>query len=163
MSLLTRIVLSLLASSLVAIAITTVPLFLGLNKLSDEGTETALKQLEISILSEIEARQRLAMTTAQTVAALPEVQRAVAEQDRETLDRIFVQNFETLAEQVGIAQFQFHTPNAVSLFRVHKPEKFGDDLSGFRKSVVAANKTQSPVLGLEQGRAGIGIRGISPI
>ena len=163
MSLRMRIVVALLVSSLVAIAIVTVPLFMGLGTVSDEGTLRELRQFEARVSSEIEGRQRLALTTAQTVAAMSDVQRAVAEQDRDTLDRIFAQNFKGLATSAGIAQFQFHTPEALSLFRVHKPEKFGDDLSGFRHSVVAANKTQAPVSGLERGRAGIGIRGIAPI
>ena len=163
MSLRMRIVVSLLVSSIIAIAIVTVPLFLGLDRLSSEGTHRELNQFEARIASEIEGRQRLALTTAQAVASIPEVQRAVAEQDRETLNQHFAENFKDLAAQAGIAQFQFHTPGAVSIFRVHKPEKFGDDLSGFRHSVVAANKNQAPVSGLERGRAGIGIRGIAPI
>ncbi|MEL0438304.1 cache domain-containing protein, partial [Phycobacter sp. K97] len=163
MSLRMRIVVSLLISSLIAIAIVTVPLFMGLGTVSDEGTKRELRQFEARVNAEIEGRQRLALTTAQIVASMPDVQRAVAEQDQETLNRLFAQNFKELSAQAGIAQFQFHTPGAVSVFRVHKPEKFGDDLSGFRHSVVAANQTQAPVAGLERGRAGIGIRGISPI
>ncbi|WP_192964966.1 methyl-accepting chemotaxis protein [Phycobacter azelaicus] len=163
MSLRMRIVVSLLVSSLVAIAIVTVPLFMGLGTVSDEGIKRELQQFEARVYSQIEGQQRLALTTAQTVASMPDVQRAVAEQDRETLDRLFAQNFKGLAAEAGIAQFQFHTPTAVSVFRVHKPEKFGDDLSGFRHSVVAANAEKAPVSGLERGRAGIGIRGISPI
>ncbi|MDE4134719.1 hypothetical protein PXK00_16500 [Phaeobacter sp. QD34_3] len=76
MSLRMRIVVSLLVSSLIAIAIVTVPLFLGLNRLSEEGTYRELHQFEARISSEIEGRQQLALTTAQAVASIPEVQRA---------------------------------------------------------------------------------------
>src|SRR5690606_3172496 len=50
-----------------------------------------------------------------------------------------------------------------SWLRVHRPEKFGDDLSGFRSTVVATNQTGKPVSGLEFGVEGLGIRGISPV
>ena len=52
---------------------------------------------------------------------------------------------------------------ATSFLRVHKPQKFGDDLSGFRKTVVATNTQKTTIMGLERGRAGIGVRGVVPI
>jgi methyl-accepting chemotaxis protein len=46
---------------------------------------------------------------------------------------------------------------------VHQPQKFGDDLSSFRKTVLEANRTGKPVVGVESGVAGLGIRGVIPI
>lgn len=163
MSLKARIIISLIVSSFFAILIVTIPLFLGLEKVSDEGTRRELNQFESRVHSEIEGRMQLALTAAQTVASVSDAQRALAELDREVLDRLFAKDFKRLSSEADVAQFQFHTPEAASAFRVHKPGKFGDDLSGFRHSVVAANKAQAPVSGLERGRAGIGIRGISPV
>ncbi|MGY4285308.1 HAMP domain-containing protein [Bradyrhizobium sp. LM2.7] len=54
-------------------------------------------------------------------------------------------------------------PPATSYLRVHQPAKFGDDLSGFRKTVLIANQERRVVVGLEGGVAGLGIRGVVPI
>ena len=51
-----------------------------------------------------------------------------------------------------------------SLFlRLHKVEKHGDDLSGFRYTVVEANKEKQPRIGIEKGVAGMGIRAVAPV
>ncbi|ADD68495.1 integral membrane sensor hybrid histidine kinase [Denitrovibrio acetiphilus DSM 12809] len=62
-----------------------------------------------------------------------------------------------------IEQLHFHLSPAVSLYRVHAPSKFGDDLSGFRKTVLKANLSKSMVAGLEVGRAGLGLRVVKPV
>ena len=68
-----------------------------------------------------------------------------------------------MKKEFAARQFQFHIPPATSFLRVHKPEKFGDDLSSFRKTVIATNESKKNIVGLEKGVAGLGIRGISPV
>ncbi len=63
----------------------------------------------------------------------------------------------------GIAQFQFHIPPAISFLRLHKINKYGDDLSKFRKTVVVCNAERRPVIGFERGRAGWGYRIVVPV
>ncbi len=46
---------------------------------------------------------------------------------------------------------------------MHKPSKFGDDLSGFRATVIETNKTKQPITGLEVGRGGPGLRVVYPV
>ncbi len=89
---------------------------------------------------------------------------AFASEDRERLASLTVDFYrKILKPKYGIAQFQFHKPPAISFLRVHKPQKFGDDLSAFRKTVVAANRDLKPVVGLEVGRAGPGLRVVYPV
>ncbi|AFG36523.1 cache domain-containing protein [Spirochaeta africana] len=47
---------------------------------------------------------------------------------------------QVLEDDYGIAQFQFHRPPAESFLRMHLPDVYGDDLSGFRATVVQANR-----------------------
>ena len=68
-----------------------------------------------------------------------------------------------LKKNFGIKQFQFHLPPATSFLRLHKPGKFGDDLSSFRKTVVEANSKQKIISGLEVGRGGLGMRLVYPL
>ncbi|RXJ58161.1 methyl-accepting chemotaxis protein [Candidatus Marinarcus aquaticus] len=56
-----------------------------------------------------------------------------------------------------------HTKNNHSFLRSWVPEKFGDDLSSFRKSVVKVNASQGVVNTLEVGKAGLSIRSVVPV
>ena len=89
---------------------------------------------------------------------------AFATGDRKKLARLTAPFFETvLKPKYKIKQFQFHLPPATSFLRVHKTTKFGDDLSKFRRTVVAANSGKKPIVGLEVGRAGPGLRIVYPV
>lgn len=48
--------------------------------------------------------------------------------------------------------FHFHDKNGNSLLRFHKPEKYGDDLKGFRISIADISKNHKYVEGFEEGR-----------
>lgn len=87
----------------------------------------------------------------------------LAEGDREGLKEKYLDFYNSIKKKNGIAQFQFHTPPATSFLRLHKPKKFGDDLSAFRQTVIDCNKEQKPVVGLEVGRGGPGLRAVYPI
>ena len=91
------------------------------------------------------------------------MQKAFAERDRARLTEMLLPTFDTLKKEYGVRQFQFHEPPATSFLRLHKVEKFGDDLSGFRQTVVEVNATQKPVVGLEKGVAGLGVRAVLPV
>ena len=56
-----------------------------------------------------------------------------------------------------------HDKDVHSFLRAWKPEKWGDDLSGFRKTVVAVKENQTPIVGIELGRAGMVLRGLAPV
>ncbi len=84
-----------------------------------------------------------------------------AERNREGLLKELLPVFESIKKDV--AQFQFHLPNSDSFLRLHKPEKFGDSLKGFRFTVNKANEKKEVVSGIEKGRAGFGIRVVAPV
>ena len=111
----------------------------------------------------IESQGRIAVMQSALVAGLPQVGAAFAEGDRDGLLTIVQDSYADLKKQYGVKQFQFHQPNAHSFLRVHKPEKFGDDLSSFRHTVVKVNQTKQPIQGVEKGVAGLGIRGVYPV
>lgn len=116
-----------------------------------------------AIAQAIAMESRTAEALSQFVAAMPVVQDKFSDGDRNALTTLFQATFKPMASGFGIEQFQFHTPPATSFLRLHKPEKFGDDLSSFRFTVVNTNKTGKPTRGLEGGVAGLGIRGVVPV
>jgi len=60
-------------------------------------------------------------------------------------------------------KIHIHTNENKSFLRNWKENKFGDDLSSFRKSVVTVNNTKQPVNGYEIGKAGLSLRSVVPI
>lgn len=131
--------------------------------LAEQATHSSLTSLHESFENMLEAELYRARTLAEAVALLPPARLAAASGDRDALQALFEPAFLLLKQEYGIRQFQFHQPPATSMFRVHKPEKFGDDLSGFRQTVVQVNNTQKSVIGLEEGVAGIGLRAVVPV
>jgi methyl-accepting chemotaxis protein len=89
---------------------------------------------------------------------------AFAERDRATLQSILLPIYKEKIKKIyGVKQFQLHTAPAISFLRLHKPKKFGDDLSAFRRSVVATNQQKISMVGIEVGRGGPGLRVVKPV
>ena len=128
-----------------------------------EAEQKELKNLYKSAVAEIESEGRLAQAMSYIIASSPEMSQAMAEGRRDDLAASTVPLFKELKKQYAVRQFQFHLPPAISFLRAHKAKKFGDDLSSFRKTILATNNTKKPVKGLEKGVAGLGIRGINPV
>ncbi len=97
-----------------------------------------------------------------SIISNPEIQEAFYLRQRDRLIFLTQELWEYLRKE-GVAQFQFHLPPAISFLRLHKLRKYGDDLSKFRKTVLACNRTQKPVMGFEIGRAGLGYRIVFPV
>lgn len=134
-----------------------------INNTIHTAEESELRQLVISAEAEIASEGRLAVALSTFYANLEVMQRAFADGERDFLTQQLQPAFSILRESFGAVQFQIHTAPATSWLRVHRPDRFGDDLSGFRHTVVETNRTQLPVQGLEFGVEGLGIRGITPI
>jgi methyl-accepting chemotaxis protein len=100
---------------------------------------------------------------AELVASMPEVQKSLAEKKRSRLLKLTLPLYLSGREKLNIKQFQFHLPPATSFLRLHKVNKYGDDLSGFRLTVLEANQEKKPKYGIEKGRFGLGFRGVAPV
>jgi methyl-accepting chemotaxis protein len=95
------------------------------------------------------------------IANNPAVQQAFAERDREELLEMLLEPYQSISEKM--AQFQFHLPDSTSFLRLHSPDNYGDDLSGFRGTVNQANESRTQVVGIEEGRGGYGLRVVVPM
>lgn len=141
-------------------------MFSGLNNMQhliEDAERNDLQQQAEFILASIKAEMRQALALSSLIANIPEVAKRFDEGDRDWLRDELVPGYQVLERDFGVRQFQFHTPPAMSWLRVHQPAKYGDDLSSFRHSVVATNRDQKPIHGLETGVAGLGARGIVPM
>ncbi len=63
----------------------------------------------------------------------------------------------------GVLQFQFVFPDNISFLRMHKSNKYDDDLSIARYSIKYVNDTHNPISGFEQGKTSHGFRYVEPL
>ncbi|RLA75922.1 MAG: hypothetical protein DRG78_20050 [Epsilonproteobacteria bacterium] len=63
----------------------------------------------------------------------------------------------------GVLQYQFVFPDNTSFLRMHKPSKFGDNLTDVRDDFRYVNKTLKPTRGFVQGRVAHGFRNTFPL
>jgi methyl-accepting chemotaxis protein len=158
-----RLAVALSGSVLAAVAATTVSnLWLG-ERMAEQAADHQVRTLQEFFAASIDAEARRALAMADSLAENAAIQDAFAARDREALAQALVPGFKGMKTRHGVVQLQFHTAPATSFLRVHRPEKFGDDLSSFRFTVVEVNKAGRPVHGLENGVEGLGIRGVVPV
>lgn len=81
---------------------------------------------------------------------------------RDKLHSVFLSDYNRLLHY-KFKQLHFHFKDNSSFLRMHKPSKYGDDLSTIRYSVEKANKTLKPVDGFEIGRVLHGFRFVYPL
>ncbi|HCW97132.1 MAG TPA: methyl-accepting chemotaxis protein, partial [Pseudomonas sp.] len=158
-----RIAISIVLLLIVTVTTLTALFFSRFESLLADAERRELRGIFDNVSTTIAAESLTAERLAALVASIPEVQQAMADDDRERLSALFVPGYAKLANDYGLTQFQFHKAPATSFLRVHKPAQFGDDLSAIRQTIVDTNARQVPVRGVESGVAGLGIRGLVPI
>ncbi|KJR44028.1 methyl-accepting chemotaxis sensory transducer [Candidatus Magnetoovum chiemensis] len=138
--------------------------YLKIQDLIKEDSFKVITNFEKIYDNELEQRRSDYSMTLETLLKNNEIIEAFAQNDRDALKNLTLDFYNTRLKPIyNIDQFQFHTPPAMSFLRVHTPDKYGDDLSSFRKTVVNANLQESAVTGIEVGRAGPGFRIVYPI
>lgn len=125
--------------------------------------EERLQTLGAIFNEQLDAQEEIAVLLATAYAEMPAVQEAFARQDREALIALLHDSYVAADAAMGVPQAQFHLPPATSFLRLHALDKFGDDLSSFRTTVIVANETGANVSGLEKGKGGFGVRGVVPV
>ena len=98
----------------------------------------------------------------------------VAKDARSSIKSVTNKMIETMAyKNKNIVKIHYHTRNAKSLARTWRSDwqtkkdgkkvDISDDLSSFRKSVLAVNSQKKDILGVEVGRSGLAIRSLTPL
>jgi methyl-accepting chemotaxis protein len=149
---------------LIIVLVTVIPVVIfQISEVVEQAEENELNALYKSAIAEIESEGRLARAMSSLLASTPEITALFAQGERDSLAERTLPLFKELNDKYAVRQLQFHKPPATSFLRAHKPEKYGDDLSSFRKTILATNNELEPVQGLEKGVAGLGIRGLVPV
>lgn len=77
--------------------------------------------------------------------------------------KIYLDKPYAIYKQSGVLQYHFIFPNNIALLRMHKPSKYGDDLTNIREDFDLTNKTKKSVHGFTQGRTAHAFRNTYPI
>ena len=132
-------------------------------RLIRDEEEKGLMQSYQRLLDEVNEKKSQAEALASVIAENPYVQAALAEGDRKALADLLMPTYVQLKMDYNIEQLHFHLPGAISFLRLHYLERYGEDMSAYRKTIMDATASGKPKGGLELGVTGYGIRGVAPI
>jgi methyl-accepting chemotaxis protein len=134
------------------------------SELEEDISKENQNKLTMSIKDKMSERLNVGLSSAISIAnddriklALKHNNREIAKEAIAELDKSFKTNSDIKIK------VHIHTKDNHSFLRHWKPTKFGDDLSGFRATVVEVNKNHKSLKAIETGRAGLVIRGLAPV
>src|SRR2546430_6390725 len=130
--------------------------------LTQLALEQQLKLQYDSVIAALAHGGRAARAVSTAVAALPPVAEVVTKGDRDGLAGLLGDANKALKAQ-GMPLMNLILPPATMFLRIHDPKAFGDDISARRVTVVTANKTAKPIVGVEQGGDTLGVFAMTPI
>lgn len=142
------------------------------NQLEAQHLESQVTNLRIAYEQLLEGYERSAQIIYDEIINQPEVLSLYAgaynasEEEqaviREELYNLLIDEYERLSE-LNLRQLHFHLPNNYSFLRFHRPERFGDDLTDIRYTIMVANRDLVPITGFEEGRIYNGFRYLFPL
>ena len=164
-SLSTKLNIAVSAVSLVSIFIGFVVLFNYLQDIKTDVYTQTQNSLIQSANEKIAAKMRIGITNAISIANDARIKKALKTGKREEAIESLKDISATMKAYTNFhnIKIHLHTKENISFLRNWKIDKYGDDLSSFRDSVVAVNKTHKPITTFEAGRAGLLLRAIIPV
>jgi len=160
-----KIHIPLIASILIGFVIILVNYFYSINEMTRDVYSAESKSLRLVYKEAITGKENIGITNAINISKNYDVVRALKDNNR----TIAINGLKSLSNEFKKytnyqnIKIHIHDANVYSFLRAWNSKKHGDDLSGFRKTVVMVKKTKKPLVAIELGRAGLVLRGISPI
>jgi len=135
-----------------------------------EGIEKDLyksqdKSLRLVFNEAMDLKKTIGLTNAINISKNNSVITALRENNRALAIKGVASIAKDFRENTSFKNIKIHVHDADihSFLRAWKPNKYGDDLKGFRKTIVKVKNTKRPLVAIELGRAGMVLRGISPV
>ena len=165
MSISKKIHIPLIASILIGFLIILVNYFYSIKDLKNNVYAKEQNSLALTYSELMRAKKDIGLTNAINISRNYSVIRALLENNR----TIAIEGLKDLSSEFRKytnyknIKVHIHDANIHSFLRAWKPEKYGDDLSGFRHTIVAVKKEKKPIVAIELGRAGLVLRGLAPV
>ncbi len=119
-------------------------------------------QHDYQVISDLVYEQVILPAQAGALLAQAQAGEAQANQARLLLQERMARAYGQL-RTLGVKQVHFHLPDNRSFLRMHRPDRYGDDLTDVRATVRRANALKQRVVGFEEGRVFNGFRFIYPL
>ncbi len=155
-------------TSLIGTLLIIVSSFFLLSKASDIEQDV-LKEKKLELVdflnSKIQSKKDIGLSNAISIANNKDISNALENNNRDLVIDILSRIGKKFKDDTKYKNIKvhIHTKDTKSFVRGWAPEKFGDDLSGFRDTLLEVKKTKKPFASFEAGVAGLVLRGIAPI
>jgi methyl-accepting chemotaxis protein len=122
-------------------------------------------ELQQSVNAKIKAKKSIGLTNAISIANDGRIKKSLRTKNRKWA----IMSLKSVSKEMKDStkfkniKVHIHTSNNHSFLRGWKLNKYGDDLSSFRSSVVAVNSTHKPIVTFEIGNSGLNLRAITPV
>jgi methyl-accepting chemotaxis protein len=131
-----------------------------------KATEAQLiEKIKYDLETSHEAKKSVGISNGVGLAGNAAIQNALKINEREGAIRVLKRVAADYKANTSFKNIKVHvhTKDNKSFIRAWKLNKFGDDLSGFRHSIVKVNETKKPVNTFEMGKAGLSLRSVIPV
>ena len=158
--------------TLVSLSVTVLSIVIGYftlnyykNQLTNDVYNSIKSELSKSSKDRIKAKFDVGISNAISIANDSMIKKALVTNDRDLAIKALAKLSQSMKSNTPFKNIKvhIHTKDNHSFLRSWKANKFGDDLSSFRKSVVKVNNTKKAINTFEVGKAGLSIRSVVPI
>jgi methyl-accepting chemotaxis protein len=140
-------------------------LFYFKDKTKIKTYNTIVNELQENAKEKLKSKKDIGITNAISIANDARIKKSLKTNNRNlaitSLSNVST-NFKQNTNFKNI-KVHIHTKENYSFLRNWKPKKFGDDLSGFRASVVQVNLLKKPIVTFEVGKIGLSLRAVTPV
>ncbi|WP_226966403.1 methyl-accepting chemotaxis protein [Sulfurimonas sediminis] len=165
MSISKKIHIPLVVSILAGFVVILVNYYYSIKDLEHEVYASESVSLHLTYKQAMQAKEDIGLTNAINISQNYSVIRSLMENNRTVAInglRSLSQKFKKYTNYKNV-KIHIHDANVHSFLRAWKPNKYGDDLSSFRKTIVAVKNEKKPIVAIELGRAGLVLRGLAPV
>lgn len=135
------------------------------NSIENEVQKKESKELKNFVKQLLEEKKSVALTEAITLSHVDSFIEALKTNNRE----LALKKAKEITSDIRAhskyknVKIHIHTVDIKSFVRAWKPEKYGDDLSSFRYTILHVKKVKKPFVAFEVGKIGLTLRGLAPI
>ena len=131
--------------------------------MNEEALTRELDSDRMFVELDMNAQKKLASSVALAIAGEPEAATLIEQNAREELIKRYADSLPAMIKAGGVQLITFTNSKGEAIARVHTPDKFGDDMTGRRKTVVNALTSGKLVAGTEPGRAAVSMFASVPV
>jgi methyl-accepting chemotaxis protein len=139
--------------------------YILMNNIENNVYHNAKDNIQDEIEEKVAAKQIAGLTNAVSIAQNADIINALKDNNRDLAINALkgISSAMKTGTPFKNIKVHVHDKNVRSFLRNWKEEKFGDDLSSFRATINKVKDTKQTLSAVEVGRAGLVLRGLSPI